>query len=84
MIHTRSGSGTRRETAFWTRGRRDWARSMGNRIVIAPPARLSRIGLEALPAVIEEVGEDASRRAIEFFDRTNDEITLDEIERMAI
>lgn len=40
---------------------------MGNGIVIAPPARLSRLGLASLPAVIEEAGEDASRRFIEFF-----------------
>jgi len=40
---------------------------MGNGIVLAPPARLARLGFEALPAVIEDAGEGASRRFIEFF-----------------
>ncbi|MGE0756642.1 MAG: tyrosine-type recombinase/integrase [Pirellulaceae bacterium] len=40
---------------------------MGNGIVFAPPAKLTRIGFAALPVVIEQAGEDASRRFIEFF-----------------
>ena len=40
---------------------------MGNAIVLAPPARLARLGFEALPAVIEDAGDGASRRFIEFF-----------------
>lgn len=40
---------------------------MGNEIVIVRPGRLARLGFEALPAVIEDAGEGASRRFIEFF-----------------
>jgi hypothetical protein len=63
---------------------------------IVPPPTLIRAGLEALPAIIRARGERASRRLIEIlyrqnrpettklYDRTREELTFEEVERIKI